>query len=61
MDPNKTSIERAFHLARTGRFATVSEIKSALSAEGYSTTTIVGRVLNAQLRKLIRDTRPNVA
>src|SRR5690349_3329144 len=30
MDPNKTSIERAFHLAGTGRFATVSDVKSAL-------------------------------
>jgi len=59
MDPNKTSIERAFHLAGSGRFATVSDIKLALSAEGYSTTPIVGRVLNAQLRKIMKDPRPN--
>jgi hypothetical protein len=59
MDPNKTSIERAFQLAKTGRFANVAEIKTALGSEGYSTLPIVGRVLNAQLRKLIRDARPS--
>ena len=59
MDPNQTSLERAFYLARTGRFASVTEIKLTLSSEGYGTSAIVGRVLNAQLRKLINDSRPD--
>lgn len=59
MDPNQTSLERAFYLARTGRCVSVTEIKLTLSSEGYGTSAIVGRVLNAQLRKLVNDSRPD--
>lgn len=60
MDPNTSAIERAFHMAKSGRFTDVAGVKTALSAEGYSTSAIVGRVLLAQLRKLIRDAKSGV-
>lgn len=57
MDPNRTAIERAFELARTGRFATCQAVKTALSTEGYSVAQITGKTLLKQLRELIRSTR----
>lgn len=53
MTHRPTAIERAFELARTGNCSTVSELKSALKAEGYDTNGIVGGVLMKQLRALI--------
>ena len=35
MQPNLSPIERAFQLAATGRYSTVSEIKLQLTREGY--------------------------
>ena len=35
MQPNLSPIERAFQLAATGRYSTVSEIKLQLAREGY--------------------------
>ena len=37
MQPNKTAIERAFELARTGLYSDVSDIKDRLRNEGYFT------------------------
>ncbi|HEV7292073.1 hypothetical protein [Devosia sp. RR2S18] len=54
MEPNKTALERAFELAHSGRFTTSSEIKSAVSEEGYSVAQITGRTLMKQLRDIIR-------
>ena len=58
MEPNKTALERAFELARSGRYATSQAIKAAVSAEGYSTTQITGRTLMKQLREIIQANQP---
>jgi arginine repressor len=53
MKPNTTAIERAFEIAKSGRFTTTSDLKRALSAEGYSTEQITGSTLMRQLRALM--------
>ncbi len=53
MQPNKTALERAFELARSGRYPTVDQIRRAISAEGYFQTQIEGRELTRQLKALI--------
>jgi hypothetical protein len=53
VDPYRTSLERAFELARSGRCATIHEIKQNLKAEFYDPHIIEGRSLRAQLRALI--------
>ncbi|RYH14152.1 MAG: hypothetical protein EON57_00925 [Alphaproteobacteria bacterium] len=53
MDPNKSALERAFELARTGRYPTVELIRRAISAEGYFQSQIEGRELTRQLKALI--------
>jgi hypothetical protein len=50
-------IERAFQLARTGRYASIDELKKKLRAEGYSVATITGPTLLRQLRELIKAAR----
>jgi hypothetical protein len=57
METNKTALERAFELAKSGKFASISEIKSALVAERYSTEKVTGATLNKQLRELIASSR----
>ena len=54
MKPNVNSLERAFELARAGTFESVDDIKGQLHQEGYSSKSIVGKHLSAQLRDLIR-------
>ena len=51
-----SALERAFQLARSGRYATLDHIKRRLKAEGYSTEQITGGVLSKQLRALIQTT-----
>lgn len=48
-------IARAFELAKSGKFASVSEIRKKLKIEQYDTTTLVGRSLLKQLRDLINE------
>lgn len=52
-DGSKTVLERAFELARTGRFRTPTEIKHVVASEGYATAAFTGKLLNRQLRGLI--------
>lgn len=54
MDQNKSTLERAFELARSGRYRTVSEVKRAVLAEGYSLDQLEGRALSRQLSDLIK-------
>ena len=56
MKPYVSPIERAFELAQTGRFTTVSEIRQRLRDEGYVTDSIVGLHLCNQLKSAIRTT-----
>ena len=55
MDPNKTAIERAFELARSGAFKRVAELVAHLDGEGYDGRQIHGRALRKQLGDLIKE------
>lgn len=57
MNTNKTALERAFELAKSGKYANVSDIKNALLAERYSTEKVTGASLSKQLRDLIASSR----
>jgi hypothetical protein len=58
MDQNKTALERAFELARSGRFQTVTELKKVVSREGYQASQLEGSQLSRQLTALIRESNP---
>jgi hypothetical protein len=56
MDSKVTALERAFQLARSGRMATIDDIKKHLKREGYDeVVTEGGRSLTTQLRELVRN------
>jgi len=58
-----TTLERAYQLAREGRCRTVSDIKQALSSEGFDriADSLYGPSLTADLRKLCQaNYRPPV-
>jgi len=57
MKPNVTSMERAFELAKSGRFRTTSEIKTRLRTEGYWSETVDGHTLISHLNALMRMAR----
>ncbi len=57
MKPNVTALERAFELARSGKFATSNDIRRCLSAEGYSHYQINGPSLLKQIRAVIETAR----
>lgn len=54
MTHRPTTLERAYQLAQEGRCRTVSDIKQALSAEGFDRIqdSLYGPTLSAALRKL---------
>lgn len=58
MEPYVTVVERAFQLAKTGKYASVGSIKLQLRDEGYSPHQIEGRVLQRQLAEIIRANSP---
>jgi hypothetical protein len=53
-----TTMERAFHLARSGRFSTLDDVITSLNREGYSASQIQGPLLKRQLTGLIKAARP---
>ena len=57
MQPDKSAIERAFELARSGRYASAHDVKTAIGREGYNTQQIQGGVLIGQLRRAIVKAR----
>ena len=57
MEPHKNTLERAFELARSGKFNTPEEIKRQLKAEGYDNHAITGRSLLMQLRTIIASSK----
>lgn len=61
MDQTKTALERAFELAKSGRFTRVSDVKKAISDEGYSAAQVQGRMLTRQLGDLIRAAKEKEA
>jgi hypothetical protein len=53
MSPHKTTLERAFELARSGEFGHLQEITHRLRAERYDLNQMFGRQLTAQLRSIM--------
>ena len=53
MEAHKSPLERAFELARTGQFATLSSLVQRLSWEGYSASQIEGPQLKKQLNAVL--------
>jgi pentatricopeptide repeat protein len=54
MESRRTPVERAFELAKSGKFSSVDEIMRQMKAEGFSVTQITGGSLRKQLMALIR-------
>jgi hypothetical protein len=57
MDANRTAMERAFELAKSGACTSVDDIKRCLRLEGFAISQIVGSSLARQLRALIAEAR----
>lgn len=60
MEPNKTSLERAFELARSGRYRQLFHIVETLRRERYDISQIEGPRLKAQLKAIITEHRPDL-
>jgi hypothetical protein len=57
MDTNKTTLERAFDLARSGECIGVSDLIRRLNHEGYGGYQIEGPQLKKQLIRLIEEAK----
>jgi hypothetical protein len=57
MDTQKTSLERAFDLARSGQCIRVADIIKRLRDEGYMALQIEGPHLKKQLAGLIKEAK----
>jgi DNA-binding HxlR family transcriptional regulator len=55
MDGTKTTLERAFELAKSGQCFSMDDIRRKLSSEGYSLGQMTGATLSRQLRALMKD------
>ena len=53
MDPDASVLERAFELAKSGRYQTLQDVERQLGKEGYRSGQLEGPALRAQLRGLI--------
>ena len=49
----KSTLERAFEIADTGRVSSIEELRHLLAKEGYSMSMLTGPQLLKQLRKRI--------
>lgn len=60
MTHRPTTLERAFALARSGEYPTISDIRKQLKIEGFSDapSQISGPSMLKQLRKLCEEARP---
>jgi hypothetical protein len=54
MRSDRTTLEHAFALARSGKYRDVKWIKRALTKEGYNAAQIEGRIIAKQLRAIIK-------
>jgi hypothetical protein len=59
INSRSSTVERAYELARSGQFRTVSEIKIRVRAEGYydAVAQLEGRTIGADLRRLLAAAR----
>ena len=53
----KTTLERAFELARSGKFEKLSDLRRSLAAEGFPAQQVAGPVLYKQLRQLMKTAK----
>ena len=62
MTNRPTTLERAFQLARSGEYSTISDSRRQLKTEGFSDapSQISGPSMLKQLRKLCEAARPEV-
>lgn len=63
MPDRKTTIERAFELAASGGYRTITEVRAALRQERYDMvdSTLSGRGVRDQLRRLMSAARNGLA
>ena len=57
MTANKTTLERAFELAETGKFKSTEDIRRRLRSEGFDPRQIEGLHLSKQLMDASRKAR----
>jgi hypothetical protein len=57
MDHTVTALERAFQLAKSGRYTSITELKKQLGVEGYAVAQVSGRNLLGQLYELMQAAR----
>ena len=57
MDNSKTALQRAFELARSGKYAVVGELRTMLKQEGYAANQLDGPALGRQLREVMRKSK----
>lgn len=57
IDHTKTTLERAFEIARVGDCRTITDIRRQLRDEGYAVQQIDGRALGKQLMGIARKSR----
>jgi hypothetical protein len=59
MDQNKTTLERAFELAKSGVYANFDELRTKLKAEDYDLKQMEGTALRKQLNLIMQSARTN--
>ena len=57
MDRTKTTLERAFDLAQSGKFLNLTELSNKLKEERFDPDYIVGKGLRNQLLQVIKAAR----
>lgn len=55
MVSGKTTLERAFELAKSGPCTNVKELREQMKREGYTSSQLVGPALIRQLRGLLSE------
>ncbi|MBZ9762312.1 hypothetical protein LB553_15715 [Mesorhizobium sp. CA8] len=58
MNPNKTTLERAFELARSGDIVDLYGLRERLRREGYDGRQLEGNSLRKQLASMIKEAAP---
>lgn len=59
MHANTTALERAFELAKSGRFSSVGQVRKQVDYEGYDGRQLSGATLHRQLRQLLSKSNGN--
>jgi hypothetical protein len=57
MEINKTALERAFELARSGRYLRLDQLLRRLNKEGYLGEQVTGPAIKKQLNQAIKESR----